>query len=332
MNKRKSSINFTPLDTPPVTPQQEDDYWNYVGENWLSTPASTISGPPKKQPSLFEYDRNFPPLSREVLSKNVPPITPSRETGFLSPEGSVSPLRNRLPTVAPLPPRPSDDNFSRPITETTDEKNNTISITPKKPVLLPIGQRQLSQQLQKNFPDVDSTIKEKADTFKERNENIDELVKKISSTEESEVTFEFEFFTGGINSEFNYFVKRFGFTNENMKFVDFLQSDFCKEILQSNDLKTHIETGNIYYQDTDTNGSIFEFMNNQQNISKGVIQTELKFDGSYKNYFQWTLNEFDAQQKIKFDIFSNKNTKYLVYRFNNFQNSMAEPLTYPCNR
>ena len=186
------------------------------------------------------------------------------------------------------------DNFSRPITEITDEKNNTISITPKNPVLPPIGQRQLSQQLQKFFPDVDSTIEEKSDTFKERNEDIDELIKKISSTEESEVTFEFEFFTGGINSEFNYFVKRFGFTNENMKFVDFLQSDFCKEILQSNDLKTHIETGNIYYQDTDTNGSIFEFMNNQQNISKGVIQTELKFDGNYKNYFQWTLNEFDA--------------------------------------
>ena len=169
------------------------------------------------------------------------------------------------------------DNFSRPITEITDEKNNTISITPKNPVLPPIGQRQLSQQLQKFFPDVDSTIEEKADTFKERNEDIDELIKKISSTEESEVTFEYEFFTGGINSKSNSFVKRFGVTNENMKFVDFLQSDFCKEILQSNDLKIHIETGNIYYQDTDTNESIFEFMKNQQNISKGVIHTELKF-------------------------------------------------------
>ena len=62
-----------------------------------------------------------------------------------------------------------------------------------------------------------------------------------------------------------------------MKFVDFLQSDFWKEILQSNDLKIHIETGNIYYQDTDTNESIFEFMKNQQNNSKGVIHTELKF-------------------------------------------------------
>ena len=45
-----------------------------------------------------------------------------------------------------------------------------------------------------------------------------------------------------------------------MQFVDFLQSDYCKEILQSNDLKIHIETGNIYYQDTETNKSIFEFM------------------------------------------------------------------------
>ena len=70
-----------------------------------------------------------------------------------------------------------------------------------------------------------------------------------------------------------------------MDFVDFLQSDFCKETLQSNDLKTHIETGNIYYQDIDTNELISEFMKNQQNTSKGIIHIELKFDGSYKNYF-----------------------------------------------
>ena len=47
-------------------------------------------------------------------------------------EGSVSPLRNKLPNIAPLPSRPSVDNFSRPTTKMTDEKNNTNSITPKK--------------------------------------------------------------------------------------------------------------------------------------------------------------------------------------------------------
>ena len=72
-------------------------------------------------------------------------------------------MRNRLPNIAPLPSRPSVDNFSRPITEMTDEKKN--SITQKKPVPEPIGQRQLSEQLQGIFPDVDETIRKESETF-----------------------------------------------------------------------------------------------------------------------------------------------------------------------
>ena len=45
-----------------------------------------------------------------------------------------------------------------------------------------------------------------------------------------------------------------------------MMTDCCKEILVSNDLNIPIETGNIYYDDTDTNGSIFEFMKNQQDF------------------------------------------------------------------
>ena len=146
----------------------------------------------------------------------------------------------------------------------------------------------------------------------------------MGRTEKSEATFEFGFSTGGENSKFNSFVKRFGLTTENMDFVNFLQSDFCKEILQQNDLKIHIETGNIYYDDKDTNKSIFEFITNQQNNSKGIIRDEFKFDGNYKNYFQWILNEFDAQEKTTFDVFSHQNTRFLVYRYNNFRESIGE--------
>ena len=104
-----------------------------------------------------------------------------------------------------------------------------------------------------------------------------------------------------------------------------MQSNFCKEILLSNDLKIHVETGNIYYQDQDTNESIFEFMKNQQNISKGIIHHILKFDGNCKNYFKWILNQFEAQEKNRYDIFSNQNTKYLVYRYNDFHDSIGKP-------
>ena len=43
-----------------------------------------------------------------------PPNTP-RETNCLIPE-LLSPLRNRLPNIAPLPSRQSIDNFARPLT------------------------------------------------------------------------------------------------------------------------------------------------------------------------------------------------------------------------
>ena len=133
VNKRRSTMNFNFSDKTSLTPQEQEDYCRDVEQNWLETPGSTISGPPQPT-SLFNYDRDFPPLSRDTLSKNLPPlpkIPVSRETSFLS-EESIWPLKNRLPNIAPLSSRPSVDNFSRPITEITDEKSNNISITPKK--------------------------------------------------------------------------------------------------------------------------------------------------------------------------------------------------------
>ena len=45
-------------------------------------------------------------------------------------------------------------------------------------------------------------------------------------------------------------------------FLDFLQSDKCKQILVNNKLKIHVETGNIYYDDQDTKESILDFFFN----------------------------------------------------------------------
>ena len=170
------------------------------------------------------------------------------------------------------------------------KKNNTIAITPKKLVLPPIKQKQLSEQLEGIFPDVDQTIQKQSETLKERIENVEELIDTFTKSNDYDAdeqnVFEFESFTGGENQKFNSFVRKVGLTTENLKFLDFLQTDYCKEILVSNDLKIHIETENIYYDDTDTNEWIFEFMKNQQDSSKGIINTDLKYERSYKNYFQ----------------------------------------------
>ena len=320
-------LKFRLPETPPATP--EDLYWEGVASEWIPNNLP-LSGPP----APFIYDeRDFPPLpapgtALPAPGTHLPPlpsVTPTAPSFYSTPlppissdvPQSISPLRNKLPSLDPFPSLPNINDFSRPITELVDTKDNTIEITPKRIDLPPIGQKQLSKELNQIFPDVDTTIKEKQETFKERTENIKELIEKVGDADQnSQLTFQFEFFQGGENAKFNSFMNNFGLTEENQKFIEFLQSEYCRKIFETNNLKIHIETGNIYYQDRDTNESIFHFIQNQQNTTKGFVQKDFKFSSNYKDYFQWILNQFDAHEKTNYDLLSFQNTKFLVYRYN----------------
>ena len=134
------------------------------------------------------------------------------------------------------------------------------------------------------------------------------------------------FFTGGFNQKFDSFVLSKALSTENQEFLDFLQWDLCKEILENSHLNIHIETGNIYYKNEDTNESIFEFVKNQQDVSKGIINCDLSFEGNFKDYFNWITNDYDSYEKTKFDLLTLKNTKFLVYRFKDTLKSTEQPM------
>ena len=97
----------------------------------------------------------------------------------------------------------------------------------------------------------------------------------------------------------------------------------CKEILENNNLKIHIETENIYYKNEDTNESIFELLKNQQDFYKWMINYDLPFEGSFKDYYKWILNDYNSYEKTKFDLLTFKTTKYLVYPFTDMLKSIA---------
>ena len=145
----------------------------------------------------FNYEKYFSPLSKRPIE--LPSLEP-RETSF-GDFGTISPLRNKLPNIAPLHSKPSVDHFSKPITQLTDEKNNAIEVTPKKSVLLPIGQKQLSEQLEQIFPDVDQMIQQQSETFKERTENVEELIDAFTKSDDYDADeqkiFEFEYLQVG---------------------------------------------------------------------------------------------------------------------------------------
>ena len=171
IKKRKSSLNFNFPETPPYTPPREDDFSRYL----------------RLSPIQNQDDNDF--LSYLQPSQHILEPQEPRETSFLfsdrtKPE-SLSPLRNRLTNIAPLPSKPTIDNFARPITQMINEKNSTNARTPKRPVPK-IEPTNLSEGLQSVFSHVDQTIKKESQTYKERIKDLDEIIEKVSKISDDE--------------------------------------------------------------------------------------------------------------------------------------------------
>ena len=83
-----------------------------------------------------------------------------------------------------------------------------------------------------------------------------------------------------------------------------------------NKLKIHVESGNIFHNNIDTNESIYSFFQQQEDSSKAFINFDFIFGYSYCDYFEWLINKFKAKQDDKYDVSTNKSSKYLFYKFN----------------
>ena len=144
--------------------------------------------------------------------------------------------------------------------------------------------------------------------------DIDQVTEILARIDNDTIPLELQFFNGGVNQTFENYAKTFGLSPSNLEFLEFLQSDEWKEILLTNKLQIHIETGNIYYDNQDTNESIYDFFSKHQNTDKGFIDYDFNFADSYVSYFDWLIVSFDSWQKLV--VLTNKNSKYLFYRFN----------------
>ena len=167
------------------------------------------------------------------------------------------------------------------------------------------------------FPDVEriSEQNKKADVTAD----FDNLSETLSAIEHNQIVpFEFEFFKGGKNEKFDEIIESIDLNDETRGFLDFLQSNVCKRLLENNKLKIHIESGKIYYDNNDTNESIHSFILAQINPIAGEIDHTFTFDRDYKTYFQWVTDAFNESTKNKLDILTNLNSKFLFYHFNDY--------------
>ena len=205
---------------------------------------------------------------------------------------------SKLPHVPLFQPQETNQ---QPITNLLDD-GQTIQIIPQQKEIT--DERQLSDRLEKLFPDIEKITKKPQKTLTDLSTEI--------------IPSEFDFFTGGFNETFNHTIRSLIPQANNFGFLDFLQSNYCKNILEDNKLKIHIDTGNIYYNNIDTNESIHNFIFNQENPINGEINYEFTFDQDYVTYFYCSTDTFNESVKNKLDILTNKNSKFLFYRYNDY--------------
>ena len=76
--------------------------------------------------------------------------------------------------------------------------------------------------------------------------------------------------------------------------------------------------GNIFYNNYNTNESIYNFSLDQQDETKEVIHATLKYKDSFSIYLKYFLDDIDNETVEKFSLSAHKNVKYLFYKFNDY--------------
>ena len=95
-------------------------------------------------------------------------------------------------------------------------------------------------------------------------------------------------------------------------------SEDCKNVLEHNNIKIHIDSGDIFIGDQNTNESLYDFLQNQQNEKKKQLPIDFSYDDDYTDYITKYLPSIRDVDDDKFDVLTNKNAKYLFHLFNRF--------------
>ena len=103
---------------------------------------------------------------------------------------------------------------------------------------------------------------------------------------------------------------------DNRQFIAFLVSDERQNIMANHNHSTHFETGNIFYQNFNKTENFYSFLIAQQDGKKAIIPKRFSYHFSFEKFINKYLPLFSIDDAEEFDLFANKNSKYLFYKFN----------------
>ena len=69
-----------------------------------------------------------------------------------------------------------------------------------------------------------------------------------------------------------------------LEFLEYLSSDYGKELLQKNKLKVHVESWEIFHDNVNTGENVYNFFSNQEDETKKFINLNLNLSGDLEYY------------------------------------------------
>ena len=133
------------------------------------------------------------------------------------------------------------------------------------------------------------------------------------------------FYSGDDNEKFKINCEMLGLTGDNSDFIEVLSSKMGEQIMQENSMSIHLEHGNLFYDKVNTQESFNDFLLIQQDENTQIKNKKISYNQQFKNYLHQFLQSFDYDEIDKFDLYSDKNAKYLLYKFNSYLKSIHQP-------
>ena len=185
---------------------------------------------------------------------------------------------------------------------------------------------QLDTNLREIFPNADEALYEDEASkrrqqffpYSFRMPNESEILTELDN---DKIPQELEFFSGGAEQARSLFsrIDSHNLIRGNEDFVNFLGTEECQEALQRDGISIHVPTGNIFINIQNTEESIYNFLDNQQDETKKEIPLDFSYDDNLTDYMTKYLLAINDYDEVKYDFLADKNSKFLFNLFNKYQ-------------
>ena len=112
-----------------------------------------------------------------------------------------------------------------------------------------------------------------------------------------------------------------GIDGDTSDFIDFLCSPKGEDMMYENNLSIHQEMRNIFCNNFNTQESFSDFLLNQQDKNRKTRKKKIAFYQTNKRYMHEFLQNSGITEVHKYDLYSNKNPEFLMYRYNAYLES-----------